>query len=292
MQTSAATDGRLAPGEVDALLDEESFAALSQLVRRHLGIELPPQKRPLAAERLRKLAAARGVRSVGALLQSKLHGEPDAAFLSDLADALSTNHTHFWREPKHLEILRDDALPERLTAHRHDHDLRVWCAASATGEEPWTIAMLIDKVLGADKHNWQAGLLATDVSARALSLARAGVYREENVRALPAELREKYLKRRSAEELEVAPSIRRDVLFRRFNLIRPAYPFKGTFDIVFIRNVLIYFDEPTRLAVMERIVSLLNPGGWLFIGHAETVPGRGLGLRMITAGAFRKPGQP
>lgn len=276
--------------EVDGRLDDAGFSALSRLVRAQLGIELPPQKRPLAAERLRKLAAARGIPSVKALLEDHLTGAPDKAFLSDLANALSTNHTHFWREHEHLVLYRDRALPERMATRRQDRDLRVWCAASATGEEPWTLTILLDQVLGGQRTNWQAGVLATDVSARALEIAQAGEYRTDNVERLPADLRRHGFDRQDTDTWRVKAGLRPLLLYRRFNLMREPYPFRVPFDVIFCRNVMIYFDDRTRFGVLQRLLSVLQPGGWLFVGHAETVPSRELGLQGVQPGVFRKPG--
>jgi chemotaxis protein methyltransferase CheR len=234
---------------------------------------------------MRRVVADAGVTDFDAFFEAHFTRAPSIEILGRLIDRVSTNHTFFWRESEHLVHLRDVVLPELVRSGKRD--LRVWCAAAATGEEPWTLAMLITNAL---PTGWEGGLLATDISARALSTAQKGLYKAENVSRLPTALREKWMAPGPDDTLRIVDALRREVTWRRLNLIGAPFPYKRPMDVVFCRTVMIYFDEPTRQDVVRRIAHVTRPGGWLFIGHSETLGRTDAVWRFERPGIYRRVG--
>jgi len=253
-------------------ISDAEFSALRDLIHQRFGINLTEQKRSLLVGRLQKLMRTRGLSSFQQYIDF-LKSDNSEQGLSELVDLISTNHTYFNREKDHFDYFSETALPaviERLK-QQNRRDLRVWCAGSSTGEEPYTLIMLIMEHLGADYKNWDAGILATDISDRALSVARAGVYPQDRVDQLPPKLRNKYFTPAANGQLAVIEPVKREATYRRFNLMNTSFPFKNPFQIIFCRNVMIYFDQPTRDALVSRFHKSTEPGGYLFIGHSETL---------------------
>ena len=253
-------------------ITDVQFNHISALIQHHFGIHLTEQKRSLVAGRLQKLVRRGGYSSFDAFYRARLV-QPSREILNELINALSTNHTYFYRESSHFTFLSEVVLPELIATQRQRRqlDLRVWCAASATGEEPYTLAMLLREALGDEVMHWHAGLLASDISEHALQHAVRGVYTRDNTAALPEPLRQRYLVPHDSTHLSVTPDLKRDVMYRRFNLMNPTYPFKAPFHVIFCRNVMIYFNAETRRAVVERLYQHTAVGGYLFIGHAEAI---------------------
>ena len=202
--------------------------------------------------------------------------DPSGGELANMIDALSTNVTQFFRESQHLDHLRDDMLP-KLMADRTkagQPKLRIWSAGCSSGEEPYTIAMVLRETV-VDIDRWDVKLLATDISNNVLAKARDGVYEEGKFRDVPMLLRGKYFEQVDPgppRRYQVSPTLRNMVHFARLNLLEP-WPMKGPFDFIFCRNVMIYFNQPTRQQLITRFGELLSPGGALFIGHSESLSG-------------------
>ncbi|HKP96753.1 MAG TPA: CheR family methyltransferase [Fibrobacteria bacterium] len=263
--------GTALPGDVGMAISEEDFARIRDLLHAGFGIKLANEKRALVVGRLRKLLLERGGISFGEYYR-QITSDETGTELSELINRLSTNHTFFNRENDHFAFFRDTAMREAAERARRQgrKDLRVWCAASSTGEEPYMLAMMMREAMGSDFRHWEMGLLATDISARALAVARRGLYSPERMADLPGELRKKYFHPRGPD-FEAANFLREDITYRRLNLINPEYPFKRRFACIFCRNVMIYFDQPTKEAVVARMARHLEPGGYLFIGHSESL---------------------
>lgn len=202
-----------------------------------------------------------------------------------MLDLLTTNETYFFRESAHFNFLRDEIIPQQ--GH---HKLRVWCAASSTGEEPYSIAMVLADTLG--KCDWD--VLATDISSKVLEQGRNGLYRAERINHIPADYLKNYCRRGIGEYegmLAVVPSLRSRVTFEQHNLLHPRAT-QDQFDIIFLRNVLIYFDNETKQKVIENMLQSLRPGGWLILGHCESLQGLKLGINTISPSIYRKPAAP
>jgi chemotaxis protein methyltransferase CheR len=253
-------------------ISDGEFNGLRGLIHQRFGINLTEQKRSLLVGRLQKLMRTRGFNSFQQYIDF-LTGDKSEKGLSELVDLISTNHTYFNREKDHFTYFLETALPAVIKQLKLQNrkDLRVWCAGSSTGEEPYTLVMLMMEYLGADYKNWNAGILATDISDRALSAAREGVYDQDRVEQLPANLRAKYFTTAANGKLAVRDEVKREATYRRFNLMNTSFPFKNPFQIIFCRNVMIYFDQPTRDALVARFHKHTEPGGYLFIGHSETL---------------------
>ena len=218
--------------------------------------------------RLQKVLTQRNIANFQEYIKA-LENDQTGILLDELANRISTNHTHFWREPAHFHYFSKHVIP--WVKGLGKKDFRLWCAASATGEEPWTLAMLLRDGLGHDYSSWNAGLISTDISVPALQTAQAGIYDDNRVNPLPEHLKKIGFNKTSQGQWEIRDELRQDSLFRRFNLINEKLPFKQLFHCIFIRNVMIYFDQATRKALIERLAKQLEPGGWLFVGHSESL---------------------
>jgi chemotaxis protein methyltransferase CheR len=273
-------------------LGRAEFSDLQQFVHAHLGIHLNETKMSMVEQRLRPWVETLGFQTFRDFIDRALK-KPTPAVMTELVNRITTNHTYFNRESEHFTYLSSVVLPEITTRARSrpgKPTFRMWCAAASRGHEPYTLAMLQRKFWGPEYNSWDAGLLATDISEKALGTAIVGRYPDEEVQALPKDLREKYLRKVTEDEWEVAPELKRDVTYRKFNLNDASYPFRRPFDAIFCRNVLIYFDPPTKRDVVTKLAQVLEPKGYLFVGLAESL-GREVGtLRAVQAGVYQKIG--
>ncbi len=253
-------------------ISDREFTQLRDLIHRRFGINLTDQKRSLLVGRLQKLMRNLNLSTFSDYYEY-LTADKTEASLGELVDLVSTNHTYFNREKDHFDYFYQTALPAVITRLKQERrkDLRIWCAGCSTGEEPYTLLMLMMEYLGKDYVNWDAGILATDISDRALSIARRGAYPTDRVMQLPEHLRRKYFAAAGADGMAVIDQVKREATFRRFNLMNAVFPFKKPFQMIFCRNVMIYFDQPTRDALVQRFHQSTEAGGYLFIGHSETL---------------------
>lgn len=275
-------------GSLMSISDEE-FEQLRRLIKSRFGINLTDQKKSLVVGRLQKLLRTTGFASFGAYYEHLANDRNESA-LSELINRISTNHTYFNREKAHFDYFQQTALPAVVeTLKRHNsRDLRIWCAGCSSGEEAYTLQMLMQEYFAGDYPRWDAGILATDISERVLAIARDGIYPQERVMQLPETLQRKYFRRLADGSSQVVESVRKEVTFRRFNLMNERFPFKKAFHIIFCRNVMIYFDQPTRETLVSKFHQLTVPGGYLFIGHSETL-GRNHSLyRYLMPAVFQK----
>ncbi len=253
-------------------ISDKEFAQLRNLIHQRFGINLTDQKRSLLVGRLQKLMRNLGMLTFSAYFDY-LAGDKTEKSLGELVDLISTNHTYFNREKDHFDYFAETALPATMNKLRQQNgkELRIWCAGCSSGEEPYTLLMLMMEFFGSDYGTWDAGILATDISDRALTIARRGVYATERVRQLPENLQRKYFTPAGADNMAVIDKVKKEATFRRFNLMNTSFPFKKPFHMIFCRNVMIYFDQPTREALIRRYHQFTEPGGYLFIGHSETL---------------------
>ena len=253
-------------------ITDEEYRALTDLVRERFGINLGTEKRSMLVGRLQALLNSMGMRTFKEYYEH-VRSDPTSRALLELAGRISTNHTYFYREKAHFDFLLDTALPEiaERRKQRLDFDLRIWSAGCSSGEEPYTLVMLMMEHFGAEYSRWDAGILATDISEKVLAFARRGIYPEERLSLLPEHYKKKYFKRLQTGEWEVADHVKREVTFRRFNLMNERFPFKKPFSMIFCRNVMIYFDEATRDALIRKFHEITEPEGYQFIGHSETL---------------------
>ncbi|MBV9109347.1 MAG: protein-glutamate O-methyltransferase CheR [Gemmatimonadetes bacterium] len=270
----AAGAATAAPTRIRALTARE-FAAFQALIYAEAGIRLNPGKEALLVGRLTRRVRALGLDSFGAYHQVV---SADAAERTRMLEAVCTHETHFFREPAHFHLLERTVLPgwrRAAAAGERPKRVRAWSAAASSGEEPYTLSMVLDHHLPASE-GWDVEVLATDLSAAVLEQARTGLYAADKAREIPSPYLKKYMLRGTRTQegrMKVGPEARRPVRFARVNLNEERWPVPGRFDLVFCRNVLIYFDRASRAAVIDRLLDRLEPGGLLFLGHAESLNG-------------------
>ncbi|MCD6526676.1 MAG: protein-glutamate O-methyltransferase CheR [Desulfuromonas sp.] len=270
-------------------ITDKEFDALRRLIYDRFGINLTDEKRSLLVGRLQKMLRSN---KMGTFQDYYNHLDTDTTgkAVSDLINLVSTNYTYFNREKDHFDYFSNTALPaicEQLKKQNRK-DLRVWCAGCSTGEEPYTLLMLMHEYLGSQYGHWDAGILATDISERVLSTASQGIYAADKVASLPEALQRKYFTRLADGRMQVVDKIRDEVTFRRFNLMNKTFPFKKPFQIIFCRNVMIYFDQQTRNALVQRFHHSMEPNGYFFIGHSETLGRDSQFFRYLMPAAYQK----
>ncbi|MFC4159555.1 CheR family methyltransferase [Chitinimonas lacunae] len=264
-------------------MNDREFEAYSGLIERLVGIHLTPLKRAMVSGRLSRRLRELGVASFGDYFRLIDDGG-DAAERQVAIDLVTTNETHFFREPKHFELLKQRLLPSL-----DSKTLRVWSAACSSGEEAYSIAMVMADVLG-EEAAWE--VFGSDVSLRMLQMARRALYPLDRARELPLDYLRRYCLRGTGEyagTLLVERALRRHTQFARLNLIEPL-PEIGRFDLIFLRNVIIYFDADTKRRVVGSVASRLRPGGWLVVGHAESLIDVPPGLGQVLPTVYRKGG--
>lgn len=271
-------------------ITDEEFTRLAAFIKSRYGIHLKTEKKALVMGRLSGLLLERGFASFSEYLRyvaSDASGEATAL----LADKITTNHTFFMRETSHFGYFKEAVLP-RLRAEVRDRDLRIWSAGCSSGEEPYTLAMLLAESFGSEEYGrtWDTRLLATDISAKALSVAVRGVYADKDLEALPPAWRSAYFRRIGGGRSEVEERIKKQVIFRKFNLMQEIFPFKRKFHAIFCRNVMIYFDEGTKRELVRKFHAFTEPGGYLFIGHSESLEREHSGYRYVMPSVYRKEG--
>lgn len=249
-------------------ITDQEFYRIVRYVKERYGINLE-QKRVLICGRLENYLVRNGYNSYDEYM-NLVERNPDSKEADNLINVLTTNHTYFMREFIHMEFLRDVILPELKRKESVTKDIRIWSAASSTGEEPYTIAMILMDFFGLEHHLWDTKVLATDLSTKVLQHALAGRYLREQIEPLPDIWKRRFFSKLGPEEFQVKQELRNEVIFRQFNLMNPL-PFRRKLHVVFLRNVMIYFDEPTKNALVERIYDFMESGGYLMVGTTESV---------------------
>ena len=271
----------------DATLSERDFKRLGQYIESHCGIRMPDGKRVMLESRLRKRLRKLGMTDFGEYCDRVFGGDKDE--LVTMIDAVTTNKTDFFREPRHFDYLAAKAVP--TLARQLAGSLRVWSAACSTGEEPWTLAMVLAE-LAERTPGLRYQILATDLSTDVLAKAKAAVYDEERVEPVPMPMRHKYLLRRKdgAAVVRVAPDLRDQVRFEQVNLLDRDLHRLGAMEVIFCRNVFIYFKRAIQEEILSRFVRMLIPGGYLFLGHSESINGINVPLTQVAPTVYRKGG--
>jgi chemotaxis protein methyltransferase CheR len=267
-------------------MDTATFEKFRQVVYDRSGISLGPSKEALVASRVAKRMRTLGLQEYGDYLDFVLRDRAGDEMVH-LVDAISTNVTSFFREPDHFTFL-SAAVKEWLgTGQRR---FRIWSAAASTGEEPYTLAMTLCETI--QEPGVDVKILGTDISTKVLQTCKAGVYSIAKLKGVPAELRQKYFERCHEGDEEcyaVKGRLAGMVTFSRLNLSTPPFPMRGPFDLVFCRNVMIYFDNEIRRRLLREVCRLLRPGGYLMVGHAESLTGMLTDLKVVRPSVYVKP---
>lgn len=273
-------------------LSTRDFRRLASFIHEKLGIKVPDFKRSMVESRLRKRLAALGMTSYTEYCDHLFSGKGMDQEIYEFTDVITTNKTDFFREPHHFNYLLEKALPElvRRTGAGRARPLRAWSCACSRGDEPYTLAMVLSEYGKAVKP-FDFSILATDISTRMLGTAVKGIYEKSVIDPVPLDYRKKYLLKsrdRDKSLIRIRPELRNKVAFRRLNLMDSDYRLGDAMDILFCRNVIIYFDKPTTEKLIARLCRVLAPGGYLFMGHSELLDTSLYPLRPVAPTIYQK----
>jgi len=255
----------------DTVMTERDFKRLSEFIYSVAGIKLPPAK---------KEAYCDYVLGPNGSPMETVH----------MTDAVTTNNTDFFREPAHFDFMMSEALPELLAAKGNASPVRVCSAGCSTGEEPYTLAMVLSEY-GQRCSGFRFSILATDISTQVLEKAKSSIYEHEKIEPVPMEMRKKYLLKsrdKTRKLVRIAPELRSLVTFRRLNFMDSDFGIRTMLDVIFCRNVLIYFDKPTQERVLRQFCDHLSTGGYLFTGHSETLQNMKLPVEQVATTVYRR----
>jgi len=267
-------------------ITNKEFKELATYIKANCGINLKVEKQALVTGRLQNVLVQNGFISFSEYYNYILSDKTGRA-VSTLLDKITTNYTFFMREADHFDYFKDIVLP--FCSHKVvNKDLRIWCAGCSTGEEPYTLAMILDEYFGKEKVFWDTKILATDISSKVLDAAKKGVYCNKEIRTLPAQWKLNYIKKIDNEASIFVDKIRNEVIYRKFNLMEEVFPFKRKFHVIFCRNVMIYFDEKTKCNLVNKFYELLEPGGYFFIGHSESLNREETRFKYVMPAVYRK----
>ncbi len=268
----------------------KEFRAFSSLIESICGIRMPDSKKSMLESRLQKRLRSLELCSFRAYYDFLVTREGMRDELTGMIDAVTTNKTEFFREATHFAYLTEQVLPE-MVGNAAGGTLKIWSAGCSSGEEPYSLAMVLCEYA----RNCQAfnfSILATDICTTVLEKARLGIYEEERIAPIPPDFRMKYLLRsreRNRGVVRMAPGLRSLITFRRLNFLDGNYGIEEPMQIIFCRNVLIYFDRPTQEKLLNSFCRHLRPGGYLFLGHSETINGMNVPMVQVNSTIYRKP---
>jgi chemotaxis protein methyltransferase CheR len=273
-------------------LSDREFQRFSGFIYDNIGIKMPPVKKTMLEARLQKRLKATSIASFEEYSDYVFNREGRATELIHMIDVVTTNKTDFFREPVHFDYMVKTALPAILQA-RGDvlrDPVRVWSAGCSTGEEPYTLAMVLSEFADG-RPGFRAAITASDISSQVLQTAKTAIYPEERTDPIPLNLKKKYLMRsreKSRSLVRISPKLRSLVTFRRINFMDDDFGISEKMDIIFCRNVVIYFDKQTQQTLMRKFHRQLRPGGFLFIGHSETLSGLDVDFKPVASTVYRK----
>lgn len=273
-------------------MSEKEFSRLAQFIHETCGIRLAQSKKTMLEARLQKRLRALGLGSYAAYTSYLFSDRGLELELSHLIDAVTTNTTDFFRESRHFDYMMHSALPYWYAENGNTRTFSIWSAGCSIGAEPYTLAMVLTEFTE-HRSSFRFNILATDISGQALAAAVRAVYTEDQARGVPASLRSKYLlrsKNRERRLVRIAPEIRKLVQFRRLNFMED-FRMDEKKDVVFCRNVIIYFDRPTQQKLLGRLCDQLRIGGHLFIGHSESIAGMNLPVEQVEPTIYIKTGE-
>ncbi len=273
-------------------ISDKDFSRFASLIYEQCGIKMPPHKRSMLEARLRKRLRVLGLDSYEAYREYLFSQDGMVEELINMIDVVTTNKTDFFREPRHFDFMVQQSLPSLIpsTGAGIERPLRLWSAGCSSGEEPYTIAMFLDD------FTWQSKkieyeILATDISTQVLEKARLGIYHHDKIEPVPEKFRKKYLlrsKNQDSNQVRIVPALREKLRFSRINFMDDKYEVGEQKDIIFCRNVIIYFDRATQERFLARLCHCLRSGGYLYMGHSETLSGMPLPLRQLAPAVYQK----
>ncbi len=266
-------------------IQDKEFTQLTGYLQDNYGINLS-KKRTLVESRLHNYLTNKGFESYGSYIDYAL-GDKSGNEMNQIINFLTTNYSYFMREWEHFRFFKDSVLP-KIAAEAKDRDLRIWSAGCSTGQEPYTLAMLISDFFGDKRFLWDAKVLATDISLKALEAAKKGIYENDCLEKVPNIWKISYFNKLPDSTWEIKQSLKDEVIYRRFNLIEDAFPFKKKFDVIFCRNVMIYFNETTKKKLIQRFYDVTAKGGYLFIGQSESIDKKDTRYEFVMPSVYKK----
>lgn len=267
-------------------ITEKEFRQLTEYIQNNYGICIKDEKKTLITGRLNNVLVENKCNDFSEYF-NLLQRDKTGRALTTFINKITTNHTFFMREEAHFHYFNDKVLPY-LEEREKEKDLRIWSAGCSSGEEPYTLAMILNEYFGKEKVMWDTKVLATDISDNVLKKAIKGQYSNEHVSSLPPAWRINYFNRVDSENSVATDKIRKEVIFRKFNLMDEVFPFRKKFHVIFCRNVMIYFDNNTRKELIDKFYECTEPGGYLFIGHSESLNREETKYKYVLPAVYRK----
>ena len=274
-----------------AQLSDKDFGTLASIIIKETGIKMPIAKKVMLQSRLKKRLTELNFTNFGDYTNYVVSKQGFSTELIHMIDAVSTNKTDFYREPVHFEVLNDLVLP-RFARENHNQTFKAWSAGCSSGEEPYNIAMVVDDFIKKG-YSFDCYVRASDISTSILRMGINAVYTEQRILPVPKNMLHKYFMRskdKTKRIYKVIPELRKKVQFSRINFMDETFKVPERFDVIFCRNVLIYFDRPTQEAVVSKLLRHLKPGGYFFIGHSESLIDMDLPIKGVRPTVFRKIG--
>ena len=278
------------PNVLEDSLSHRDFKRVCELVYSEAGIRLGPEKKIMIEGRLRKRLRALDMDSYDTYCDYLFGKKGMKMELISLIDVVTTNKTDFFRESGHFDFLTQKALPELVSGPASSRPVLIWSAGCSTGEEPYTLGMVLSE-FAASRPGFRFRIVATDISTTVLSKAQLGIYSEDAIAPVPSDLKRKYFMRsrdRESARVRVVPELRQSVEFKRLNFMDAEYGWTQRADAIFCRNVLIYFDRPTQERILRKLCHYLHPGGFLFVGHSESLHDMTLPVTPLGPALYRK----
>jgi len=289
---TAAGDGKAPAAGARDVLSDADFKKLSRFIENELGIRMPDTKRIMLESRLQKRVRSFGFSGYGEYVDYVFSDEGRETELINMIDAVTTNKTDFFREAEHFDYLVGKIVPQAEAREGAGiaRPFSVWSAGCSTGEEPYTIAMVLEERRGIDPH-FTYRIFASDLSTKVLSKAMEAIYEEEKVAVVPMSFKKKYMLRskdKARSLVRIKPEIRSRVSFARINFMDDSYDVDGYFDVIFCRNVIIYFERAIQEAILRKLCTRLRPGSWLILGHSETLTGMDMPLKGVAPTVYER----
>lgn len=267
-------------------ITDKEFRQLADYIKANYGIRLKEEKKTLVTGRLYNVLMNNNFNNFSDYYDYVISDKTDNA-VGILVNKITTNHTFFMREADHFYYFRDKVLPYIKRVEK-DKDLRIWSAGCSTGEEPYTLSMIIDEFFSKEKMWWDTKILATDISSKVLDTAKKGIYSNEDIAALPSKWKVNYFKKYDNKNSVITDKIKNEIIYRKFNLMDEVFPFKRKFHVIFCRNVMIYFDAKTKMKLVNKFYDMTERGGYLFIGHSESLNREEARYKYIMPAVYRK----
>ncbi|MCG6552292.1 MAG: protein-glutamate O-methyltransferase [Candidatus Magnetominusculus sp. LBB02] len=276
-----------------AVLNDKEFRRLSEFVESEVGIKMPPAKKTMLESRLQRRLRTLGISSFAEYADYVFSPKGAETELIHMIDAVTTNKTDFFREPAHFDYLTKHALPHltSTTGAGIKRPFMLWSAGCSTGEEPYTLTMVLSEFSELSTGGrFSFNIIATDISTKVLNKAKEAIYEEPKIEPVPMPLRKKYLLRgkdRTNPCVRIVPELRRTVIFRRLNFMDDDFGFRETMDVIFCRNVVIYFDKQTQERLLGKFAKYLQPDGYLFMGHSESIGGLNVPFKQVAPTVYK-----